>query len=217
MRIGIFGGTFNPIHLGHLIVAEEIRESFSLERILFVPSARPPHKLEPELIDAEHRLEMTRLAIQGNPYFDISAIEHQRRGFSYSVDTVESFRKECGKEAALFFILGTDAFSDINTWHEPKRLIGLCNFIVISRPGFSLEDALDFFTSTFGIKAEPGSRQILLPNGHCLYLSDVIPLGISSTLIRARIREGQSLKYLLPESVASYIISNGLYAEKRRF
>ncbi|MEK6777161.1 MAG: nicotinate-nucleotide adenylyltransferase [bacterium] len=217
MRIGIFGGTFNPIHLGHLIVAEDIRENFSLERILFVPSARPPHKPAPELIDAEHRLEMTRLALKGNPYFDLSAIEHHRSGFSYSVDTVESFRSECGSEAELFFILGIDAFADINSWHEPKRLIGLCNFIVMSRPGFILEEALHFCTSTFGIRAEPGSRQIPLPNGHFLYLEDATPVGISSTLVRDRIREGRSLKYILPESVASYIISNGLYAEKRKF
>jgi len=217
MRIGIFGGTFNPIHLGHLIVAEEIREGFSLERIFFVPSARPPHKSEPERMDAEDRLEMTRLAVEGNPHFDLSVIEHQRPGLSYSVDTVESFRREYGKDAELFFILGADVFSEINTWHEPERLIGLCNFIVISRPGFSLEKTLGFFTAIFGIRAEPGSRQIPLPNGHFLYLLDVTPIGISSTLIRARIREGRSVKYLLPESVASYIISNCLYAEKRKF
>jgi nicotinate-nucleotide adenylyltransferase len=213
MRIGIFGGTFNPIHLGHLIASEEIRQQFDLQRIIFIPSAKPPHKPSPELIDVRHRTEMTRLAIQGNAYFDISTIEQKRSGLSYSVETVEALRIEWGNDADFFFILGIDAFSDIENWHEPQRLLGLCNFIVISRPGFSFEGIHHILSETFYIKVSKNNQKIPLPNEHHLYLTEVTPVGISSTQIRAFIRQGRSLKYLLPEPVKSYILSNGLYKE----
>lgn len=211
MRIGIFGGTFNPIHLGHLVATEEIRQSFDLERVLFVPSARPPHKPSPELIDPAHRLEMTRLAVEENPYFDISAVELNRNDLSYTVETVQFFRKEFGEEAALFFLLGIDSFCDIHSWHDPKRLIGLCNFIVVSRPGFPLKTAYRLLSDTFGIESGEGSRDIPLPNGRTLYLAEVTPVGISSTRVRALLRQGKSVKYLLPEKVESYILLNDLY------
>ena len=211
MRIGIFGGTFNPIHHGHLIAAEEIRESFCLDRIIFVPSARPPHKPNPELIDIHHRLEMTRLAIKGNPFFKTSSIEEKRRGLSYSVKTVEDFKNEFGKDASLFFLLGIDAFTEMDTWYEPQRLLGLCHFIVISRPGFSLQQAHQLLSSTFGIQTAEGNRKIPISNGHFLYLTEVTPVGISSTQIRSNVSQELSVKYLLPEKVESYIISHDLY------
>jgi nicotinate-nucleotide adenylyltransferase len=215
MRIGIFGGTFNPVHQGHLIAAEEIRQRFQLQRIIFVPSARPPHKPNLELMDAKHRLEMARLAIEGNPHFDISSIELDRSGYSYSVETVQSFRKEFGEDAALFFIIGADAFPELNSWHEPERLIGLCNFIVLSRPGFSFDEVFQRVEETFGIKDHEEKDRVSLPNGHFLYLAEITPVGISSTLIRSRIREGGAIKYLLPEPVESYILSNNLYKNLR--
>lgn len=211
MRIGIFGGTFNPIHTGHLIAAEEIRQTFQLHRILFVPSARPPHKPSPELSAPTHRLEMTRLAIQGNPHFGISSVELERSDSSYTVETIESLRSESGASESLFFISGIDSFSEIDTWHDPERLIGLCHFIVISRPGFSLDLARRILADTFGIGSRHEDTQIPLPNGHTLSLAEVTPVGISSTQVRTRIRQGLSVKYLLPESVESYILTHYLY------
>ncbi len=215
MRIGIFGGTFNPVHQGHLIAAEEIRQRFQLQRIIFVPSARPPHKPDLELIDAGHRLEMTRLAIEGNPHFDISSIELDRIGFSYSVETVQFFRKKFGEDAALFFLIGADAFPELNSWHEPERLIGLCDFIVLSRPDFSFDEVFRRIDETFGIKDHGEKDRVPLPNGQFLYLAEITSIGISSTLIRSRIRKGGAIKYLLPEPVESYILSNNLYKNLR--
>ncbi len=213
MRIGIFGGTFNPIHMGHLIAAEEIRQSRSLDRVLFVPSARPPHKPAPELLCAESRLEMARLAIQGNPAFEVSEIELERRGRSYSVETIETLYNQWGKDQALYFILGIDAFLEIDSWYAPARLIRLCHFVVMSRPGYSFQEVCSVLSGTFGIECNTTDRRIPLPAGHTLFLEEVTPIGISSTGIRRRIREGRSVKYLLPRPVESYILSNHLYVE----
>jgi nicotinate-nucleotide adenylyltransferase len=213
MRIGIFGGTFNPVHLGHLITAEEIRQVFRLDRIVFVPSARPPHKPSPHLVAAEHRLEMVRRAIQGNPFFDLSSLEVDRPGYSYSVETVEAFERDLGDRADLSFLLGIDAFLELDSWHAPDRLLRLCHFIIISRPTYSFEDARSVLSENFGISSAEGAESISLPGGHHLYFSEVTPIGISSTLIRSRLRGGRSVKYLLPEPVESYILSHHLYAE----
>lgn len=138
MRIGIFGGAFNPIHYGHLRAAEEVNEIFALDKILFIPSGRPPFK-KPALLQARHRYEMTRLAIEGNPSFGISDIEVKKRGVSYSIDTLRSLRDKY-KGAEFFFILGIDAFLDLPSWKEPDKLLRLINLIVISRAGFSFLD-----------------------------------------------------------------------------
>jgi nicotinate-nucleotide adenylyltransferase len=164
------------------------------------------------MIGADHRLEMTRLAIAGNPSFEVSSLELDRSGPSYSVDTVETFREEWGAESDIFFIMGIDAFVEIESWHEPDRLLRLCHFVVNSRPGHSsFAQVLTTLEETFGIAASGDSREITLPGGHLLYLIDVPALEISSTLIRNRIREGGSAKYLLPEKVESYILSHDIY------
>lgn len=210
-RVGIFGGTFNPIHIGHLITAEEIRQGLALDRIVFIPSAQPPHKLAPQLIHAAHRLEMTRLAVTGNRHFEVSSLELDRQGPSYSVDTVAACRTAWGEKTEIFFLLGIDAFVEIATWHQPERLIGLCNLVVNSRPDYPLEAVRATLADTFGILAPAGAREVELPGGGRLYLVDVLPIGVSSTLIRARIGAGRSAKYLLPESVESYILSHDVY------
>src|SRR3972149_6883120 len=132
-RIGLFGGTFNPIHLGHLRGAEEIREVFNLEEIIFIPSSIPPHKVTEKVIEARHRLEMVKLATANNPYFSISDVELLRPGKSYSIDTLRYFREN--QQDNLFFILGGDAFVEIETWKEFQNLFSLCHFIVMARPG----------------------------------------------------------------------------------
>ena len=136
MRIGIFGGTFNPIHVGHLRVAEEIRERFDLKRVIFIAAAVPPHKEVEGGIPGEHRMEMVRLAISGNPHFSLSDIELKRPGKSYSIATIQFFRQKYGSDSEMFFVLGMDAFLEIGTWKSFQKLFSLCHFIVMTRPGF---------------------------------------------------------------------------------
>ncbi|OGP58454.1 MAG: nicotinate (nicotinamide) nucleotide adenylyltransferase [Deltaproteobacteria bacterium RBG_13_61_14] len=134
MKIGIYGGTFNPIHLGHLRTAEEIRQRFGLREIIFVPSAQPPHKVSPDIVDGSHRLKMVALAITGNPAFSVSDLEVRRGGKSYSLETLREL-KPLHPESDLAFILGLDAFLEINTWHQWEQLFAEAEFIVTSRPG----------------------------------------------------------------------------------
>ena len=212
MKIGIFGGTLNPIHFGHLRSAEEVREVFSLDRVLFVPSAFPPHKRREELESPQHRIEMTRIAIEGTPYFDFSDMEVRRGGFSYSVDTVEEVKKkEPGDE--IYFILGVDAFFEIDSWKDYRRFLSLCNFIIVTRPGYekgALTESLPLeVRGDFCYDAEKGCYGH--SSGHCLNFLEVTLLDISSTEIRKRLKAGRSVKYLLPQRVEEYIKNNKLY------
>jgi nicotinate-nucleotide adenylyltransferase len=216
MKIGIFGGTFNPIHYGHLRAAEEVRERFDLTKIIFIPSKNPPLKTQ-DLLDSVHRYSMTELALSGNSFFEISDIEFKRQGKSYSVQTLEELRS-IFHGATLYFILGIDAFLEIPTWWQPERLISLVDFIVTSRPSFKFVDLL----SSPYIGASKNELERLDKAGLELHTTALkgnrammafrIPLiDISATEIRRRVMEGKSIKYLLPESVESYIISNKLY------
>ncbi|HLY65289.1 MAG TPA: nicotinate-nucleotide adenylyltransferase, partial [Chloroflexota bacterium] len=136
MRIGILGGTFDPIHYGHLVAGEEVRCALGLERILFVPAARPPHKVDYKVSPAELRLEMVRLAIADNPAFEVSTVDVDRAGYSYTVDTVAMLQERLGPHAELFFILGEDALADLPTWHHPEKLLQMCQLIAVNRPGY---------------------------------------------------------------------------------
>ncbi len=216
MKIGIFGGTFNPIHYGHLRAAEEVRERFELTKIIFIPSKNPPLKTQ-DLLDSVHRYKMTELALSENSFFEISDIEFKRQGKSYSVQTLEELRS-IFHGTTLYFILGIDAFLEIPTWWQAERLISLVDFIVISRPSFRFADLL----SSPYISASKNDLEKLDKAELELYITTLkgnrsiiafrIPLiDISATEIRRRVREGKSIKYLLPESVESYIISNRLY------
>ncbi|MBI5187683.1 MAG: nicotinate-nucleotide adenylyltransferase [Nitrospirae bacterium] len=216
MKVGIFGGTFNPIHYGHLIAAEEVRERLGLDKILFVPSGSPPLKAE-ELADAIHRYKMTRLAIVTNRLFELSDIECRRHGKSYTAKTVEELKKT-NPGIEFFFILGIDAFLDITNWWRPERLITLINFVIISRPDFRF---IDLQVSPYikinrrilkGLdNAEIETYTIKLKNNMDATLLRLTPIGISSTEIRRLIKQGRSIKYLLPAEVESYIIANKLY------
>jgi len=219
MKIGIFGGTFNPIHYGHLRSAEEIRTMFGLDRIFFIPSGNPPLKRK-DLADAEHRHEMVRMAVRGNPYFEVLDIECVRPGKSYTVNTLEQLLKNY-PDAVFFFMLGIDAFLDIPNWREPEKILSLTNFIVLSRPGKNFSDLfqspyLDMKkTLLAGIDSgDSESCTTVLQSGKQVILARVTQLGISSTDIRKRVKKGTSLKYLLPAEVESYIISNNLYKKR---
>ncbi len=215
MQIGLFGGTFNPIHLGHLRSAEEIQESLQLQQIVFIPSANPPHKEGRDIISPLHRIEMVNLAIAGNPAFSASEIEIRRPGKSYSIETIDRFKEMQGSGLTLFFIMGMDAFTEIVTWKDYVSLFYRCNFVVTTRPGYavtSLETILpsDVAGEFFYIPEEDRFSHI---SNFSLYFRDITPLNISSSVIRRRIKEKKSVRYLLPQAVVEYIKLHGLYKD----
>jgi nicotinate-nucleotide adenylyltransferase len=216
-RLGILGGTFNPIHYGHLAAAEEVRDRLKLDRVLFIPSFLPPHKQEEDMPSAVQRLEMVRLAISGNKNFKISDIEVKRGGKSYTIDTVEALLTLYpGTE--LYFITGLDSFLDIQTWKGWERLLTLCSFVALSRPGYSFTDLAKIVflkESALGLAAldRQETAQIAVKSDQKrVYLERISLYDISSTDIRTRIRQARTIKYHLPEAVEHYIIENKLYA-----
>ncbi|MDO4582408.1 MAG: nicotinate-nucleotide adenylyltransferase [Bacillota bacterium] len=194
-RLGIMGGTFNPIHYGHLVTAESARSKFGLDQVIFVPSGHPPHKRLRDNSDAEHRAMMTLLATITNPAFTMSRVELDREGYSYSYDTVNYFREQYGDGTEIFFITGADAILEIFTWKNAAELLRICTFIAATRPGFDLGDVHK------------------LPEGwqDRIQLMRIPALSISSTDIRRRVHGGDTIKYLLPEAVENYILKQGLY------
>lgn len=216
MKIGIMGGTFNPIHYGHLRPAEEIRERLKLDKVLFIPSARPPHK-DSGIIEPFHRLEMARLAVKSNPHFDVSTIEVMREGKSYSVKTLEELLEKY--RAELFFLVGIDAFLEIPTWREAERLFDLTNFVILPRLPYSFQSLtkspyLKSIPKSILLELDQGIRHSyrrVSQNGKGIYFERVTSLEISSTSIRKNLKAGKSIKYLLPDSVELYIMTHGLY------
>ena len=197
-NIGIMGGTFDPIHIGHLLAAEEAREKYNLEKVYFVPVGYPPHKKEELLSHAQHRYMMTVLATVTNPYFVISRIEMDAsvHTYTYTIDTVTQFREILGPEKKLYFITGADAILDINTWKGYDELLQLCYFIAVTRPGYSLS------------RLEQKTSRELLSRISILTIPGV---GISSTDIRERVKENKTIKYLTTSGVEQYILKNKLY------
>jgi nicotinate-nucleotide adenylyltransferase len=194
-RYGIFGGAFNPIHTAHLIAAEDVREQIHLDKVIFIPYANPPHKEHTELLDAEHRLKMIALAIEGNKYFESSDIEikNARISKTYTVDTLLELRDLYRSDFVKFYlIIGLDNLVELHTWKEPGKLFLLSEVVVISRPGYTIKD----------VKNEYDRQVIYVPSHN---------IDISSTEIRRRIKEKRSIKYLVPETVEKYILNNKLY------
>jgi nicotinate-nucleotide adenylyltransferase len=216
-RLGILGGTFNPVHNGHLAAAEEVRDRMKLEKVIFIPSFLPPHKNEEDMPSALQRQEMIRLAIKGNIHFTVSDIEIRRGGRSYTIDTVEALR-QAHMGADLYFITGLDSFLEIGTWKEWERLLTLCTFVVLSRDGYRFRDIskLEFLNAPEKDLAALDGRekeQTVIRTGNMRIHLERIPFyDISSTDIRTRVRGGRSIKYHLPEAVEHYIIENKLYA-----
>ena len=198
-NLGVMGGTFDPVHLGHLAVAEEAREVLGLERILFVPAGQPPHKPAGEVTPVEHRIAMVELAIVDNPAFELSRIEVDRAGPSYTVDTLETLAAEGDR---LTVILSAETFAELRTWHEPGRLFEAARVAVAPRWGYPAPDP-GWLAATF-----PGRED------RVSYLEGP-RLGVSSTALRARVAAGRSIRYLVPQPVAAYIAAHNLYAERR--
>ena len=196
--IGIMGGTFDPIHNGHLIAAEFARHEFQLDRVIFMPAARPPHKEINAVLDSEHRYKMVKLAIQGNPAFEISDLEMKRTGKSYTIDTIRYFLEHC-PGSDIYFIMGADSLLMMDTWKDYRELSGLCRFVVVTRPGYVIEHSDPALENLPPVLWE---RMEFLP----------IPgLYISSTDIRQRVAISRPIKYLLPLEVEQYILDQGLY------
>lgn len=196
-RIAIMGGTFDPVHTGHLVIAEEARTRFHLDEVVFVPAAVPPHKVREDISPAEDRYAMVLLATASNPHFSVSRVELDRPGPSYTADTIREFRARCGPEAELFFLTGADAILEILTWHDPEALIRECRLIAAARPGYDL-----------------GQLPRRLPERFLAAIDTLVVPGIdiSSSEIRRRVREGAPITYLTPEPVERYLRKRRLYA-----
>jgi len=199
MNIGVLGGTFDPIHLGHLIVAEEVRARLNLAVVLFVPAGQPWLKMNSPILAAEHRVQMVRLAIADKPYFKLSTMEIERPGATYTVDTIAELQGQLGAGDELFFILGWDNLAQLPQWKEPSQLIKLCCLVVAPKPGYPPPDlkALEAII--------PGLSQRVM-------LMDKPEIDISASVIRDRVARGLSIRHLVPEPVNRYIRQHRLYS-----
>lgn len=214
MKIGLMGGTFNPVHYAHLRIAEEARMICGLDRVIFIPAADPPHKPLAGEIPFIRRCEMVRLAIAGNTAFEVSDLEGQRSGKSYSIDTITVFREKA-PDAEWYFIIGSDSFLEIGTWHRYADIFRTCSLIVVERPGFPVNNPLEALP--VAIRGEfvytLPSHALQHESGHMVQVVQGCPLKISSTEIRRLIATGRSITYLVPPAVESYIKEQRIYTE----
>jgi nicotinate-nucleotide adenylyltransferase len=201
-RIGVMGGTFDPIHNGHLVTAEEAWQQFQLDQVLFMPSGHPPHKEDRKSLDPEDRYLMTVIATASNPHFKVSRMEVDRGGPSYTIDTVHEMHRIYGKNTEVFFITGADAILEILTWKEPEKVLGEATFIAATRPGYDLKKMEESLPEVERKRHASDPRVLVM---------EIPALAISSTDIRKRVRERRSIFYLVPDGVASFIEKNGFY------
>jgi nicotinate-nucleotide adenylyltransferase len=198
VKSGILGGTFDPIHNGHLAAAEEVRRRLSLDEVIFVPAGKPQLRMNTPLSAAAHRVQMVRLAIAGSPYCKLSLVEIERAGPSYTVDTVNQLRTQLGSGDELYFILGWDNLAELPRWHEPQQLVKACSLVAVPRPGYSQPDLKPLKALVPGLE----ESLILLPAPQ---------VDISASLVRERVSRGLSIRQLVPVPVADYIQEQGLY------
>lgn len=198
INTGVLGGTFNPIHNGHIAIAEAARIALNLDEIYFIPTGQPQLKDNDVLLATEHRVQMINVAISEKPFYKLSTIEVERAGPSYTVDTLSELRRQLSSEHELFFILGWDSLAQLPHWKDPDLLIQMCKLVVVSRPGYPLPDIASMEDTVPGITG----RVIILDRPH---------IDISSSDIRERIARGLNVKHLLPEPVEEYIRENSLY------
>jgi nicotinate-nucleotide adenylyltransferase len=200
-RVGVIGGTFDPVHYGHLVIAEEAYAALDLAEMVFVPAGHPPHKLDNMVATAQHRLAMLKLAIASNAHFAISRVDLERPGPSYTVETLRLLRRHWGEQTAIYFLIGWDSLEDLLTWHDPVGILEQLSYLVaVRRPGYNEDGA---YRDSLEARL-PGIKQRLL-------VVSAPQLEISSTDLRARVAEGRPIKYQLPESVEQYIEQNRLY------
>ncbi len=213
MRLGLFGGTFNPIHLGHLRAAVEVREAFNLDRLLLIPSAHPPHKIADHVANAEDRLEMVRLAVQDEPSLEASDAELTRPGLSYTIETLRYFQEEFGSESDIHFIVGQDAFSEITTWKSYQALFVTADFIVMTHPRPKLRSLEDFIHTQISAEYQYDRHSNLYshPQWCTIFCLNITHLDISATEIREWVRRGRSIRFLVPDAVHDFIDKKRLY------
>jgi len=220
MRFGLFGGTFNPVHLGHLRAALEVKEGFELEKIFIIPAALPPHKLPGEVVDAGDRLHMLNLALEDTAGLSVSNVELQRSGPSYTIDTVNHFKGILPEKSQIYLVMGLDAFLEIDSWKSYRELLVQVPIIVINRPqtdrrlsrvGWQPMD--DYLKSSLSGDYKYSELQscYLADDKQPIYIFEVTALDISSTRIRGLVKEGRSIGYLVPRKAAEFINSRGLY------
>jgi nicotinate-nucleotide adenylyltransferase len=190
-RIGILGGTFDPIHLGHLVMAEQVKEKLRLDRVILIPSSKPPHKTKQKLSPAKDRIEMTRLGVEGNPKFLVSELELKRKGLSYTIDTLQQL-KVLYPEREIYFLTGSDVLDEIQTWKEPEQIYKQAKVVIAIRPGFDRFDPENRFAK----------KSIIVP---------IAGVDVSSSRIRMKVRKGESIRYLVPTKVEKYINKKKLY------
>lgn len=199
-RIGVFGGTFDPIHIGHLIAAQEAVEKLRLDNLIFMPTAIPPHKNRSDLTSAQDRLRMVMLATTGVPYFQVSDLEIRRGGRSYSIETIKELRQTYGPLSTIYFITGADSIPELPKWKDIKELLRICRFTILTRPRceLSLATLTNFFSERELARLRRGVLEIPL-------------IDVSSTEIRRRVRAGRPIKYLVPDAVEKYVRRHRLY------
>ncbi|HUU82619.1 MAG TPA: nicotinate-nucleotide adenylyltransferase [Phycisphaerae bacterium] len=200
-RIALFGGSFDPIHLGHLIIARSVVERLDLDRIIFLPSATPPHKMAAVLASPQHRAAMVRLAIADEPIFDFSDYDLLRDGPTYTVETIAHFRADLGADAELYWLIGADSLPELTTWYRARDLIDSCHIVTAARPGW---ERIDFNA----LRPHFNDNQIARLEADIL---ETPRIDISSTNIRSRAAAGKSVRFLVPESVHQYIVEHDLY------
>jgi len=201
-RIGLMGGTFDPIHYGHLVIAEEVRVTLALTEMLFIPTGQPPHKPGRVITPAEQRLAMLELAIASNPHFTISLIEMERPGLSYMVDTLRLLRTQMGTDVELSFVIGWDSLEELHTWHDPQGILAQLDALVaVGRPGYMDESE---YNNTQLETRLPGISQRLR-------VVQAPQFSVSSTDLRQRVAQGKPIKYQVPEAVEQYIFTHGIY------
>ncbi len=212
MRIGILGGTFDPIHLGHLRTAEEVGQKLDLEKVYLIPSSSPPHKPNDPIAPFHHRLAMVRVAAQSAPLLEVLDLEGRRSGFSYSIETLKALNRMFSPEPELFFILGTDAFLEIETWKAYQDLFDYAHFVIIQRAGHETEKLESFIMDVRADIRKTGEADVYVTAlGKTIRIMASTFLEISSTGLRQMVKNGRSVRFLVPETVRAYIIKKGLY------
>jgi nicotinate-nucleotide adenylyltransferase len=213
VRLGVFGGTFNPIHVGHLRAVIEVQEAFTLDRLLLIPSANPPHKGAEDIAAAQDRLQMVRLAVEGLPSLEASDVELARSGPSYTIETLRYFRNFFGPESVIHFVVGADAFSEITTWKSYHQLFATAHFIVMTRPGCKLNNPEHFIHTHISkdYRYDATAGRYSHPRWCSISCLNITHLDISATQIRDWIRHGRSIRFLVPDTVEAFIKTRGLY------
>jgi nicotinate-nucleotide adenylyltransferase len=202
-QVGVFGGTFDPIHVGHLIIAQEVVAALRLDRLFFLPAGDPPHKRDHAITPARHRLHMVELAIAGNPAFALSLVDLERPGPSFTVDTLRLLHEQWGTATAIAFVIGWDMLDDLLTWHDPAGVVQQVDTLVaVHRPGYQMDPG---YLARLG-ETVPGIKQRLLP-------LEAPQIAISSTDLRGRVAAGRPIRYQVPDAVEAYILAHGLYRQ----